>query len=352
VDGWSNDPTVEIVWFASSDAHSGVDGFSYGWSREAATDPGTVKAVEETTTGATSPALADGSWWFHLRTRDNAGNWSSPVHLGPFKIDVTAPANPVLSSPSHTIDSWSSDATVVVTWSAGDGVEAYSYEWSQSATTAPDATADAGGATTRLASARPDGSWWFHLRALRSAWGWSGASHIGPFRIDTTPPETAIVVAPPAETADRGAAFEFSSSEPLGSFSCALDDGAFTDCASPTTFAALEVGSHTFRVRARDRAGNVDPAPAEHRWTIVAPPTAAPPPPPPPPPPPSAPVTTVPVTPPPVPPAPTRPAKTSPVKKVTICHKGRTIKVRKSDVRKHRKHGDKLGSCRRKRSRR
>jgi subtilisin family serine protease len=347
VDEWSNDPTVEIVWFASSDAHSGVDGFSYGWSQEAATDPGTVKTVEETMTGTTSPALADGSWWFHLRTGDDAGNWSNPVHLGPFKIDVTAPTNPVLSSPSHTIDSWSSETTVVVTWSAGDGVEGYSYEWSQSATTVPDAIADAGAATSSLSAARPDGSWWFHLRALRSAWGWSGASHIGPFRIDTTPPETAIVVAPPAETADRGAAFEFSSSEALGSFSCSLDDGTFADCSSPTGFAALEVGLHTFRVEARDRAGNVDPAPAEHRWRIVAPPAA--PPPPAPTPPPSGPVTTVAVTPPPVPPAPTPPAKKSPVKKVTLCHKGRTIRVRKSEVRKHRRHGDKLGPCRRKR---
>jgi uncharacterized delta-60 repeat protein len=38
------------------------------------------------------------------------------------------------------------------------------------------------------------------------------------------------------------------------------------------------------------------------------------------------------------------PAKPKP-KKVTLCHKGRTIKVPKSAVKKHRKHGDKLGPC-------
>jgi beta-lactam-binding protein with PASTA domain len=36
----------------------------------------------------TSPALSNGSWYFHLRTRDNAGNWTATRHLGPFVIGV------------------------------------------------------------------------------------------------------------------------------------------------------------------------------------------------------------------------------------------------------------------------
>jgi len=39
------------------------------------------------------------------------------------------------------------------------------------------------------------------------------------------------------------------------------------------------------------------------------------------------------------------------VVKVTLCHRGRTIKVPKSQVRKHRKHGDKLGPCKKKKRR-
>jgi hypothetical protein len=34
------------------------------------------------------------------------------------------------------------------------------------------------------------------------------------------------------------------------------------------------------------------------------------------------------------------------VKKVTVCHKGRTIKVKKSQLRRHLKHGDRRGVCR------
>jgi hypothetical protein len=33
------------------------------------------------------------------------------------------------------------------------------------------------------------------------------------------------------------------------------------------------------------------------------------------------------------------------VVKVTLCHKGRTIKVAKSAVKKHLRHGDKRGAC-------
>jgi plastocyanin len=39
-------------------------------------------------------------------------------------------------------------------------------------------------------------------------------------------------------------------------------------------------------------------------------------------------------------------ARKPPVKKVMICHKGRTIKVKKSQLRRHLKHGDKRGPCR------
>ena len=82
----SRDRTVDVRWAGAADRGSGVDGFSYSWDRVAQTIPDTVKDAEETASAATSPALADGRWYFHLRTRDNAGNWSSGRHLGPFVI--------------------------------------------------------------------------------------------------------------------------------------------------------------------------------------------------------------------------------------------------------------------------
>ena len=50
----------------------------------------TVAELEGTATGITS-TRADGSWWFHVRRRDQTGAWSHPSHLGPFRIDTTPP---------------------------------------------------------------------------------------------------------------------------------------------------------------------------------------------------------------------------------------------------------------------
>jgi hypothetical protein len=43
---------------------------------------------------------------------------------------------------------------------------------------------------------------------------------------------------------------------------------AFTACTSPQAYSNLAVGAHTFRVRARDAAGNLDGSPAAYAWTI------------------------------------------------------------------------------------
>src|SRR5205814_549189 len=58
-------------------------------------------------------------------------------------------------------------------------------------------------------------------------------------------------------------------------FECRVDEGVWTACTGPHTTSALREGSHTFDVRATDRAGNTDTTPASHTWpTDLGPPTA------------------------------------------------------------------------------
>jgi hypothetical protein len=87
----SADRTIALTWSGATDNDSGVDGYSFHWDNQPVSLPDTVKDAEETATGATSPALSNGSWYFHLRTRDNAGNWTATRHLGPFVIAVRTP---------------------------------------------------------------------------------------------------------------------------------------------------------------------------------------------------------------------------------------------------------------------
>jgi peptide/nickel transport system substrate-binding protein len=82
----SIDRTIDIVFTGASDDLSGVDGFSFVWDREPDAVPDLVKDAEEVATGTTTAPLPNGRWYIHLRTRDNAGNWTSAAHFGPFLI--------------------------------------------------------------------------------------------------------------------------------------------------------------------------------------------------------------------------------------------------------------------------
>ena len=64
------------------------------------------------------------------------------------------------------------------------------------------------------------------------------------------------------------ATFRFASGEPGSTFSCKLDQKQARPCSSPKTYRKLAPGKYVFRVRARDRAGNLDATPAVKRFKI------------------------------------------------------------------------------------
>ena len=71
-----------------------------------------------------------------------------------------------------------------------------------------------------------------------------------------------------ASTLRVQARFAFRSSSPGSTFECSLDRGPWRACRSPKTY-RVGVGTHSFRVRAGDAAGAVDPTPAIWRWKVV-----------------------------------------------------------------------------------
>jgi predicted CxxxxCH...CXXCH cytochrome family protein len=85
---------------------------------------------------------------------------------------------------------------------------------------------------------------------------------------DATPPDTTITSGPPATTTSSSATFQFTATEP-STFQCSVDTAAFAACSSPVTYTGLVAGSHTFRVRATDTAGNTDATPAQQTWTVL-----------------------------------------------------------------------------------
>jgi RHS repeat-associated protein len=80
-------------------------------------------------------------------------------------------------------------------------------------------------------------------------------------------PNTTINSGPSGETGAK-VTFTFQSSEAGSGFECSMDGGAYASCPSPKEYAGLADGSHTFKVRAADIAGNQDATPAERTFTV------------------------------------------------------------------------------------
>ena len=87
--------------------------------------------------------------------------------------------------------------------------------------------------------------------------------------VDNSPPDTTITVAPTSPST-ASVSFTFTSTQVGSTFECELDGGGFAACTSPKPYTGLASGSHTFRVRATDPAGNADATPAAHTWTVDA----------------------------------------------------------------------------------
>ena len=67
--------------------------------------------------------------------------------------------------------------------------------------------------------------------------------------------------------AGSSASFSFGASDPTASFECQLDSGAWSACASPKTYSGVSLGTHTFRVRARN--AEATSLPASYTWSNI-----------------------------------------------------------------------------------
>src|SRR6185295_17680594 len=105
--------------------------------------------------------------------------------------------------------------------------------------------------------------------------GGGGGSPPPPPPPDTTAPDTTIGTTIASPNNATTASISFSSNETGSTFETRLDGAAFAAATSPQALNNLADGSHTFEVRARDAAGNIDPTPASVTWTVdtVAPDT-------------------------------------------------------------------------------
>jgi hypothetical protein len=82
-------------------------------------------------------------------------------------------------------------------------------------------------------------------------------------------PQTTLKRKPAKRTRDRTPTFRFASSDDSATFQCKVDGVKFKSCRSPFTTKKLSFGKHTFRVRARDTSGELDPSPAVFSFKVL-----------------------------------------------------------------------------------
>ena len=122
----------------------------------------------------------------------------------------------------------------------------------------------------------PDDTYVVHVQAtdsLGNAQTGTTYAATASFTIDTTPPPAPTITSGPVQYPPFGwpstsATFQFSDGESGVSFLCNRDGIGYVACASPTSYAGLAQGTHTFRVEAKDAAGNISGPSAVWTWFV------------------------------------------------------------------------------------
>lgn len=197
-----------------------------------------------TATSHTSAALADGSYVFHVRATDAAGNQTEASQS--FSVDATPP--------SLSIDSGPAGAT-------NDGTPTFDFTAELGATVecsidhgTPSYGSCSGAGTHTPGAPLPDGDYFFRVRATDAAGNRTTRSQ--PFSVDSAAPSLSIDSGPAGPTNDTTPSFDFTA-EAGTTVQCSLDQAAYAACTSPYAIGTpLSEGTHTVRVRARDGSGN------------------------------------------------------------------------------------------------
>ncbi len=269
----TNDTTPQWTWSASTDGGSGLSAMPYTveWSNNNFSSVESSDTVSGTTFTHVD-ALAEGTWYFRVRTTDGAGNTSVNSSVGTVVVDTSAPSAP--GSPSTSTPTI--DNTPGWTWSAstdsGSGLATtpYTVEWSDDNFSTVEASSTTSSTTFTHVTGLADGTWYFRVKAGDVVGNESVWSSVGAVVIDTTAPSAPGTPTTTSPTNDTTPQWTWTASTDGGS---GLEDPAYQvqwsedntfgsstgDTINGSTFtnpSGLSEGTWYFRVRATDNAGN------------------------------------------------------------------------------------------------
>lgn len=110
----STNAHMTFTWQPSTDNGAGVAGYRYLLTTSATAEAPT-DGINATDTTKTVSADANGAYYFNVRARDNAGNWSANARVGPYYIETAAPLITKASSTASALRGDVITYTVTVT---------------------------------------------------------------------------------------------------------------------------------------------------------------------------------------------------------------------------------------------
>ena len=198
-----------------------------------------------------------------------SGTWAVAID------SVPAASPPAIWSSSHTPGAWSNDDRVTVQWSPGSdgdsGIAGYSVLWDHGPATVPDTTFETVGTSWVSDSLADATDWYVHVRTVDVAGNGSEAVHLGPFAIDTVPPNSSVAPLDPWQGdlfIDVSWGGFAGTGSPIVGYDVRVHDGAavidwLTDTTlTSLTFTGTRGHTYSFMSRARDAAGNQESYPA------------------------------------------------------------------------------------------
>jgi hypothetical protein len=213
---------------------------------------------EDCTSPKDYPTVAPGSHTFQVRAVDTAGNTGAAVSHS-WTVDRQGPVTTIGEKPVDP-----TNATVAhFTFSAEDigGGSVLRLECRLDGAPFVECTSPKDYLTVA------EGNHTFEVRAV-DRFNNIGDTVSYSWKVDITPPDTALTQSPTNPSNSSSATFSFTSTEAGSTFECSLNSGQYTACPNPTTITDLSDGTYTFSVRAKDTAGNVDLMPPSYSWEV------------------------------------------------------------------------------------
>jgi len=189
---WYNGKNIKLIWDTPQDATK-IMGYYYIFDQIATTMPGLRNGTWYIDNEIDFKNTSDGTWYFHIISKDEAGNMSEEATHYLINLDTTKPKSPVITSITHSdFNQWYNNNAPSFSWTTPTdpaGIEGYYYIFNQIKNMEIDIT-NASWTRGTMASFVdvPDGFWYIHVLAKDGAGNISAEASSRQINVAMTPP--------------------------------------------------------------------------------------------------------------------------------------------------------------------